>query len=623
MSEHTPCSSCCHNQTAEHHTLPILLLSAAALTAGFALGGRLPFDPSWIALALCGIPILKQALNSLLREKRIEVSLLVSTALAASIAIGEIFAAGEVAFIMTLGEYLEARTLKKARAGLERLIRLTPATARRITGGQTETISAEDVAVGDRLRVLPGDTVPVDGVLTAGESFIDQSTLTGESLPAEKHPGDTVYGGSINQFGAFEMTARKIGSESAIQRIITLVASADASKAKSTRLARRWASWLVGAAILTALGVWSLTGETIRAVTVLVVFCPCALVLATPTAVTAGIGNATRRGILIRDGSALERLAPIRHIVFDKTGTLTRGAPTVAQIIPIRATPQDLLRLAATAELHSEHPLGQAILRHYTQTAGAQPPPPATFTLAPGLGVIATTPEGDTLHAGSPRFLAQHGIPIAPEGITPGANPICIARNGHAIGIITLADTSRPEARAVLETLRAQGIEPSLLTGDSPEAAARIAGSLGIEILQAASLPADKKTAIDTLQATRGPACMIGDGINDAPALKAAAVGIAMGGIGSAIAIDAADIALVGDDLTALPHLTALSRRTSATIRFNILASILLNFLAIGLAATGILTPVTGALLHNAGSIAVVLNAIRLRTWKPAPHAPA
>jgi len=311
----------------EKRTVLFLIISLPALIVSFFNIGSLPVDLAWIAILLCGIPIIKEAIVGLVTEFDVKADVLVSIALVASVIIGEIFAAGEVAFIMALGAYLEERTVAKARAGIEKLVHLTPTTARVIRNGEETIVSAEQVQVGDVLRVLAGETIAVDGIIVDGQTSVNQAVMTGESLPVDKSAGDEVSSGTVNQFGTFDMKATKVGEDSSLQRMIRLVQSADAGKAKIVGIADRWATWIVIIALTSAAATWLITGEIIRAVTILVVFCPCALVLATPTAIMAGIGNATKYGILIREGDALERLSEVKRIAFDKTGTLTYGKP--------------------------------------------------------------------------------------------------------------------------------------------------------------------------------------------------------------------------------------------------------------------------------------------------------
>lgn len=601
-----------------------LAVSGSALLASIAGISPFPFDMAWIAILLCGVPILLEAVVGLVTAFDIKADVLVSIALLAAVAIGEDFAAGEVAFIMQLGGLLEELTVAKARAGIEKLIHLTPRTARRISEGSETVIPAQEVAVGDVLRVLPGETVPVDGVILSGQTSIDQSVMTGESLPVDKGFGDEVSSGTVNQFGTFDMRAARVGEDSAIQRMIRLVQSADAGKAKIVRAADQWATWIVVGALTAAVLTWLFTGEVIRAVTVLVVFCPCALVLATPTAIMAAIGNATRHGFLVREGDALERLAGVTHITFDKTGTLTYGMPRVTAVLSLRENldEETVYAWAASAELRSEHPLGKAVVRSYQSGDRPPLPQPQDFQMIPGRGVLATV-EGRCLAAGSLELLAEQGISAGPESYAAaepfrvkGCSIIFVAEGGRPAGLLALADTLREGAANVISRVKETGITPVLLTGDHENTARHIAGLLQIDQIQAGCLPEDKLCWIDACQKNGGRVCMVGDGINDAPALKKAYVGIAMGGGGSDIAVDAADIALVNDDIGELPHLLQLSKRMMLTIKCNLTFSMLLNFGAILLAIPGILDPVMGALVHNAGSVLVIVNSAILLKWR-------
>lgn len=604
--------------------MDILLLVLSGMAVVYSLAGiqPFPFDIAWVAIVLCGVPIILEAVVGLITAFDIKADVLVSLALIASVCIGETFAAGEVAFIMQLGGLLEELTVARARAGIEKLVHLTPQTARVLRDDTEQILPAEQVQVGDRLRVLPGETVPVDGVIITGQSSINQAVMTGESLPVDKTVGDEVSSGTVNQFGVFEMRASRVGEDSSIQRMIRLVQSADAGKAKIVGLADRWATWIVVIALTAAALTWLITGQIIRAVTILVVFCPCALVLATPTAIMAAIGNATRHGFLVREGDALERLAKVRVLAFDKTGTLTQGTPEVVAVESVCSAwaSTDLFRLAACAEQLSEHPLGKAVVRCYHKRCAAPLSAPQDFRMLPGRGVSAVT-EGMTLLAGNPALLQEQGVAFAlPAGaeahLQQGATVIYLAVNGVLAGYLALADTLRAESADTIRTLSGLGVQPVLLTGDHENAARAIADRLGIREVKAGCLPQDKLRYIDARQAAGQPVCMIGDGINDAPALKKAEVGIAMGGTGSDIAVDAADIALVDDEVKELPHLIALSHRMMTTIRLNLTFSMTLNFIAITLAITGILDPVVGALVHNAGSVLVIINSALLLNWR-------
>jgi heavy metal translocating P-type ATPase len=608
----------------DKRTILFLILSVLSLLISFLRVLNLKIDIAWIAIVLCGIPIVKGAIEGLITEFDIKADVLVALALVASVLIGETFAAGEVAFIMTLGALLEERTVAKARAGIEKLVNLSPPTARVVRDGEESIIPAEQVKVSDMLRVLAGETIAVDGLIISGQTSINQSVMTGESLPVDKGIGDEVFSGTVNQFGTFDMKATKVDEDSSLKRMIKLVESADASKAEIVGMADRWATWIVVIALLSAAGTWFVTGEIIRSVTILVVFCPCSLVLATPTAIMAGIGNATKHGILIREGDALERLAKVTRIAFDKTGTLTYGKPAVVAIESFNpdVSSEKLLTITASAELRSEHPLGKAIVSHFKATSKTTLEDPQEFTLIAGRGVKSMV-SGDTIFAGNAELLNENSIIISKDVTDKasvykkeGSTIIYVAINSFASGFIVLSDTLRKDSASMIKKLHSINVESILLTGDNPEAASHIAKNVGITDVHSECLPEDKMSAIEQYQSKNEMICMIGDGINDAPALKKAYVGIAMGGIGSDIAVDAADIALVNDDIKSIPHLFSLSQKTMTTIKWNLSLSMLLNFIAIILAMTGILNPILGALVHNVGSVAVIINSALLLNFK-------
>ena len=541
--------------------ITLLVISGIALIVSIFDLVPLPFDASWAAIILCGIPIILETVIGLVTAFDIKADVLVSLALIASVCIGEDFAAGEVAFIMQLGGLLEELTVARARAGIEKLVHLTPQTARVITGGKETAVPAEAV---------------------------------------------------------------KVGEDSSIQRMIRLVQSADAGKAKIVGLADRWTTWIVVIALTAAALTWIFSGEIIRAVTILVVFCPCALVLATPTAIMAAIGNATKHGFLVREGDALERLAAVKKITFDKTGTLTYGTPRVVLVHSALPSLSDheLYRLCAAAERYSEHPLGKAITHCCQQETGEALEEGENFQMVPGRGVSARVDEKVIL-AGNAELLAEHHIAIPEEAakaadtqLSQGCTVTYTAVDGVFAGFLALSDTIREESANMIDRLSALQVQPVLLTGDHQNAAAAIAAQLHIGEVHANCLPEDKLSHIRAYQAVGEKVCMIGDGVNDAPALKAADVGIAMGGVGSDIAVDAADIALVDDEVKELPHLIALSKRMMRTIKLNITFSLTLNFIAIVLAITGTLNPVVGALVHNAGSVLVITNSALLLKWR-------
>ena len=588
----------------------------------------LPFDAAWVAIILCGLPIITEAIIGMITAFDIKADVLVSLALIASVCIGEDFAAGEVAFIMQLGALLEDLTVANARAGIEKLVHLTPHTARVLTENGEKMIPAEEVKIGEKIRILPGETVPVDGVIISGTTSINQAVMTGESLPVDKTVGDEVSSGTVNQFGSFDMKATKVGEDSSIQRMIRLVQSADAGKAKIVGMADCWATWIVVIALSAAGITWLITGQIIRAVTILVVFCPCALVLATPTAIMAAIGNATRHGFLVRQGDALERLARVSKITFDKTGTLTYGTPKVTQVKTVSEyTKDDIYRFVASAEQRSEHPLGKAIVKSYKGDSKNEMASANDFFMIPGKGVKAVV-EGKNIAAGNFKMMKEISLENVDlyarnklageidEYLSKGCTIIYVAVDGKLAGYVVLADTIRKESAEMIKEINGLNVQPILLTGDHDNAANAIGNQLGILEIHGNCLPEDKLNFISKYQKNGSDVCMIGDGINDAPALKKSNVGIAMGGVGSDIAVDAADIALVDDEIKELPHLLALAKRMMITIKINLIFSMGLNFLAITLAITGLLGPVVGALVHNAGSVLVIINSALLLKWQ-------
>lgn len=598
------------------------LFLAASLVSMFT-DLAFPIDPAWGTIVICGLPLLYLALTRLFFQRWISSALLISIAMVASIAIGEIFAAGEVAFIMSIGAILEDMTVERVKKGIGKLIALAPETGRRLVaeGGDTreEIVGIEQIRMGDTLRILPGERIPVDSEIVQGDTSVDQSVMTGESLPVDKSAGDEVFSGTMNCFGAVDIRARKVGRDSSLQKMIDMVQEAENRQAPMQRIVDRWATWLVPIALAIAIAAYLATGNIVRAVTVLVVFCPCALALATPTSVMAAIGQAARYGVLIKSGEALEKMGKVDCVVFDKTGTLTFGTLRVSDAVPLSpgVSRERLLSVAASVEQRSEHPLGKAILQH-AKTDGIPLEETSSFQMIPGKGVRSTL-EGATALCGNALYLRENGVAIDDEAAVAaetlqneGKASLFVALGGTCIGLVALSDTQRPASRDMIESLRKMCTDVVLLTGDHRRTADSFARQVGIENVRAELLPGDKVTSIETLREEGKHVCMIGDGVNDAPALKTADVGIAMGSIGSDIAIEAADIALMGDDIEKIPYLKRLSNATIRTIKGNITASMAINFVAIVLSVMGVLTPVSGAVVHNAGSVLVVLNAALL-----------
>ena len=582
----------------------------------------LPFDPAWITIVISGIPLLYLAIWRMIHNpgiSKISSALLICIAMFAAIAIGDLFAAGEVVFIMAIGALLEEATTNRAKKGLKKLISLAPTKGRRLKDGKEEMIPAEEIRQGDILRILPGETIPVDGTIISGETSVDQSIMTGESLPVDKGVGEEVFCGTINRFGSIDISATKVGENSSLQKLIRMVQDAENKQAPMQRIADRVASWLVPVALLIAILAYVFSGNIVTAVTVLVVFCPCALVLATPTAIMAAIGQATKHGVIIKSGEALEKMGKVDTIAFDKTGTLTYGRLDVSDMISFdeSISETDLLSLAASAEAKSEHPLGKAIVA-YAKAKEVPLAESTAFKMTTGKGIFA---EVDTrsLLCGNEKFLTENGVSIdnkvqsALERLrTQGKASILVAEGQKCIGVIALSDVLRPEAKDMVSRLSDMHTRTVLLTGDHQKTADYFARQVGISEVRAELLPEEKVRSIEKLQAENHKVCMIGDGVNDAPALKTADVSVAMGSMGSDIAVDAAEVALMSDDISKIPYLKRLSNATVKTIKASITLSMCINFVAIVLSLMEVLTPTTGALVHNAGSCFVVLIAALL-----------
>ena len=602
-------------------TVTFIIISSICLFMSLiqSVDELLHFNLSWVAIILCGLPIIKEAATCLYEELDIKADVLVSLALIASVIIGEIFAAGEISVIMTIGALLEDLTVQKAKSGIENLVKLTPKQARIIRDNKEIMINADDIEIGDIVRVIVGETIPVDGVIIKGQGSIDESIINGESLPVDKYVGDDVLSGTINQYSTFDIKATKTSQDSSLKRMIKLVKEADSKKAPIVSLTDRWATWIVVIALVSSIGTYLVTHQILRSVTILVVFCPCALVLATPTAIMAGIGNASKYGMLIKGGDVVERLSKIKNIAFDKTGTLTYGKLSVVEYKSFNPEYDDeaLLKILASVEAYSEHPLGKAIISYYKEN-NEELLDIQNFTVNPGKGITANLGEKSIL-VGNLKLikdvdinLNKDIINISEEFTKKGCTVIYLSIDNKLIGYVALSDILREEAKEVISYIKSQKINPVMLTGDNKNSAQNIASIVGIDGIHPSLLPEDKMNIIKNLEDSKSPTCMIGDGVNDALALKYSSVGISMGAIGSDIAIEASDIALASDDIKNIPYLLYLSKKTMKTIKLNVTFSLALNFLAIILAMTGILNPVVGALVHNLGSVFVILNSAKL-----------
>lgn len=586
----------------------LIALSALSLILSFTLSINYI---SWIAVALCGIPIFKECIEGLITEFDIKADLLVTIAIIASVIIGEVFAAGEIATIMAIGGFLEEYTVSKTQGRIEELVKMTPRVATRIKNGIEEKIPVEKVEIGDILKVLPGESIPTDGTIIAGETSIDQSTLTGESLPVDKKENDQVFSGTTNLYGSFSMETTKVSEDSALQRLIKLVESTSPENSKIVRQADKWATLIVVIAFTASILTYLFTFEVIRSVTILVVFCPCALVLATPTAIMASIGNLTKHGILVKDGESIEELSRIDELAFDKTGTLTYGVPEVVEVISDK--PKEMLYLLTSVESKSEHPLAKAIVKYYDRNDLAEV---KDFKMQIGMGVTGTVNNSKVI-AGNKKLLKQENISLKYDE-EPENNEIeiFVAKEDEVIGKVLLADTLRESSKRTIKQLKRLRVRTTLLTGDNEKTAKAIAEQVKVRRVRANCLPEDKMNYIKQEQILGNKIAMIGDGLNDAPSLKKANVGIAMGNIGSDVSVEAANIALIKDNIEDIPNLIGIARKTIKTINISIAFALILNVVAMTLAIMGLLGPIAGALVHNIGSVIVIIYSTTLINYK-------
>ena len=602
-------------------SIPATIIGGIFLIASFVfpkVGMEFWGNLAWVTILISGTPLVYSAVKKLIRNKgisKISSALLISVAMIAAVLIDDLFAAAEVAFIMAIGEILEELTTGRAKKGLKKLINLAPTQGRIIRDGKEIIIPAEEIKQGDVIRILPGEAIPVDGIIISGETSVDQSVMTGESIPVDKNVNDEVFSGTINCFGSIDIKATKVGKNSSLQKLIQMVKDAEDKKAPMQRITDKWASVLVPVALVIAIITYILTKDVTRAVTVLVVFCPCALVLATPTAIMAAIGQATKHGIIIKSGEALEKMGKVNTVAFDKTGTLTYGKLEVSDVICLtELAEKELVKITASCESKSEHPLGKSILE-YAKIQNIELQQPEEFKMQSGKGVSAII-NNEKIICGNEKFFEEANVKIDENVKTKlselrlqGKVSVLIAKNQECVGIIALSDVIREEATFIVKKLSAMNTDVVLLTGDNKKTADYFAQKAGIKNVHSELLPEEKVGNIVKLQNEGKTVCMIGDGINDAPALKTANVGIAMGIMGSDIAVEASDIALMKDDISKLPYLKRLANATVKTIKFSISLSMFINFLAIGLSVLGMLNPTSGALVHNAGSVFVVLIA--------------
>ena len=585
--------------------ITLMFISAITLIIRFIKPNLLFFDLSGIAIILCGLPIIKEAIEALIHEKDIKADLLVSIAIISSTIIGELFAAGVIALIMTIGGFLEEYTVSKTQNEIKNLINITPTTATLIKDNNTEKkINAKDIKTNDIIKVLPGEIIPGDGIIIDGNSSINPAALTGESLPVDKSTGDEVFSGTINLYGSIIIKATKNGENSSVNQLIKLIESSKPENAKIVKAADKWATWIVAVAFVCSIGTWIVTHEILRSVTVLVVFCPCALVLATPTAIMAAIGNLSKKGILVKDGESLEELAKVNDLILDKTGTLTCGEPEVSEIISCndKYSKKEIIHILASLENKSEHPLAKSIVKYYKNHENKTLKEVNDFEIIPGTGVKGKI-RNDELIAGNRKILNK----TYETELDDETTAVYLCKNNQLIGAVLLSDFLRKNAVDVILNLKAMNVTPILMSGDNKNTTRNIAAKAGIDNYKYDCLPEDKSNYIKELQLNDKKVAMIGDGLNDAPSLKKANVGISMGSIGSDISIEASNITLIHDNIRDLPHLFKLSRKTLKTINVGIAFALILNLIATILAIFGLLNPIEGAFVHNIGSVIVII----------------
>ena len=601
----------------------IAFINAFLLLVGFIVQiSGAPLVGHWIYLAsavIGGIPLFLLAGKAVLIRHDITAGFMASVAMIAAIIIGEYSAAAIVVFMFSVGDWLENLTIARADNALKDLARLMPATVTVIRAGQETVLPIEQVVIGDIALVRSGERIGVDGLIQGGSGSVNQSAITGESMPIDKKAGDEVFAGTLNEVGALEIRVTRTGAETTLGQIVKLVKDAQQSQAPIQRIANQYARILVPVTFGIAVLVYLLTRDIIRSITILVVVCPCALVLATPTAVVAAIGNAARRGMLVKSGAVIERVGKVDVVAFDKTGTLTHGKPVVQQIISLDGDNADqILSFAASIEHGSEHAIGRCIVQ-----AGLERKIDLVnvedFAVLPGYGVTGRV-DNRRVIIGNRALLGAHKVPWAAEVDQQvqqlerqGQTVIPVAVDGAIKGLITLADTPRPEARHAIAELKRIGIrEVLMITGDNPRTAERIAKELGIDRVYAEVLPQDKLKIIRDLQAQGKKVAFVGDGVNDAPALAVAEVGIAMGLTGTDVALETADIGLMADEIERIPQIIGLSRHTLSVIRQNVIFSMSMNVLSVVLGGFGIIGPVVGALMHEASALPVLANSARL-----------
>ncbi len=622
--EHGPeCSSCGHDH--EHASVHlwqtllgvVLVLNAFVVDWAFDAAHTVASASAFIGAILLGYPIVVTAIKDLKRG-HLSINELVAIAVLAAFASGDYKTAGVVAFFMLLGEIIETRTAEGARASIESLIKLTPTKARRIKADKSEEeVAASQLAIGDVIRIRPGDNVAADGLIVNGQGSFNQATITGESLPVDKKQGDEVFAGTQNLTGVLEIKVTRAGTDTTLGRVRELILAAEKTKLPIMKIVDQYMSLYTPLVLVIGALVWAFTHDLNRVIAVLVVSCPCAFILATPTAMVAALSAAARLGILIKNVADIEAAAKINAFIFDKTGTLTTGELAVSRLMPIGETkPAELLRIAASAEKYSNHPTAKA-LAQIAGEAGVTLVEPQNFAETAGRGVKADIGSAKVL-VGRAQWLKDNDVKDDFEksvdlNETEGWSLIFVARDGRCIGWVGLQDQTRPEAKEALAELREAGVRRiAMVSGDRQPVATRVAAEIGCEEARGECLPQNKVEFVRAVKAKGYKVAVIGDGVNDAPALAAGDIGIAMGAAGSEVAIHSATIALMNNDLRRLPFLVKLSRSTRAVINQNFLFGVLFIIVGLTAAAFGYLNPIIAAILHNVGSLIVIFNSARL-----------
>lgn len=598
----------------------LLLAGFIATLSGFPQTGRWLYFGSAV---IGGIPLFMLASRAVFKNHDITAGFMASVAMIAAILVGEYSAAALVVFMFAIGDWLENLTIARANNALRDLARLVPPTLTVRRNGKEYTLPIEQVLVDEIVLVRAGERIGVDGVLVSGGGSVDQAAITGESMPVDKKPGDEVFAGTLNTVGAFEMQVSRTGDGTTLGHIVQLVKEAQAQQAPVQRLANKYARILVPVTFTIALVVFLLTRDITRSITVLVVVCPCALVLATPTAVVAAIGNAAKRGMLVKGGKVIEQVGRVDVVALDKTGTLTHGRPVVQQVISLDGSQDDeILAWAAGAERFSEHPIGRSIVQA-AETKNLARLQPQEFKVMPGFGVSARL-DGQRVVVGNRALLAEEGISwnndldqSIQDLEAGGQTVIPVVVNGKTAGLIAIADTPRPQAKHAIRELKRLGVrEVIMITGDNPRTAARIAAELGIDRVFSEVLPQDKLRIIRDLQSDGRIVMFAGDGVNDAPALAAADIGVAMGIAGTDVALETASVGLMEDEIERLPQMIDLSRKSLRVIRANVVFSMSMNVLSVVLGGIGLIGPAMGALMHELSALPVLANSARLVNYR-------